>query len=177
MDKLYIIIPAYNEEANIKNVINNWYPIINKVQNDSKLVVIDDGSKDTTLEILKKEAKNKKDLVVLRKANSGHGGTILYGYRYGIYKGANYIFQTDSDGQTLPSEFKSFWDLRKSYDMVIGNRIHRQDGMSRILVSKVLKNILFLIFHVKIDDPNTPFRLMKAETLADYIKIILNYSR
>ena len=50
MDTLYIVIPAYNEEENIRQVINGWYPIIEKYNgNDkSKLVVIDDGSKDKT---------------------------------------------------------------------------------------------------------------------------------
>lgn len=49
MDKLYIIIPAYNEEENIKNVINEWYKVVDRVSKGSKLVVIDDGSKDNTL--------------------------------------------------------------------------------------------------------------------------------
>ena len=47
-DKLYIIIPAYNEESNIKQVIEDWYPIVEKYGGDgkSRLVIIDDGSKD-----------------------------------------------------------------------------------------------------------------------------------
>lgn len=170
MDKLYIIIPAYNEEENIRKVINDWYPIIESIGEGSKLVIIDDGSKDNTLAIIKSE--NKKDLVTLSKTNSGHGGAILYGYKYAIKHGADYIFQTDSDGQTLPSEFKEFWKIRKSYDMVIGNRNHRQDGLSRVLVSKVLKVILFLIFKVSVTDANTPYRLMRADSLKKYINLI-----
>lgn len=172
MDRLYIIIPAYNEEENIKNVINQWYPIIEKLQNDSKLVVIDDGSKDDTFKIISEEAKTKKNLVPITKANKGHGATILYGYKYAISEGADYIFQTDADGQTLPEEFALFWRLRDQYDMIIGNRTKREDGFSRVLVSKVLKSILFLIFGVSVADANTPFRLMKSESLKKYIKII-----
>ncbi len=172
MDKLYIIIPAYNEEENIKNVINEWYKVVDRVSKGSKLVVIDDGSKDNTLSILNEEAKNKKDLIVLSKPNSGHGATILYGYKYAIESGADYIFQTDSDGQTLTSEFKDFWNIRDDYDMVIGNRNNRQDGFLRILVSRVLRLILFLIFHVRVTDANTPYRLMNANTLKKYIDLI-----
>src|SRR5699024_5494022 len=102
MDKLFIIIPAYNEEENIKYVIKDWYPIIEKIGNDSKLLIINDGSKDHTLKIIEEEGKYRPDLMVLNKENSGHGGTILYGYQYGIKEKADYIFQTDSDGQTLP---------------------------------------------------------------------------
>ena len=93
-----------------------------------------------------------KDLICLSKPNSGHGATILYGYNYAIKQGADYIFQTDSDGQTLPSEFNQFWALRKQYDMLVGNRVRREDGISRVIVSKVLKTILWIIFRVSITD-------------------------
>ena len=49
MDKLYIVIPAYNEQDNIEQVINDWYPVIEKHNGNgqSRLIVIDDGSKDS----------------------------------------------------------------------------------------------------------------------------------
>lgn len=172
MDKLYIVIPAYNEEDNIKTVIDQWYKVVEEVGNDSKLVVIDDGSKDNTLELMNHEAEDKKDLICLSKPNSGHGATILFGYNYAIKQGASYIFQTDSDGQTLPSEFKQFWDLRKQYDMVIGNRSNREDGFFRVIVSKILKVLLMIIFRVSITDPNTPYRLMKTSRLKQFIGLI-----
>ena len=52
-DTLYIIIPAYNEQANILNVINQWYPVISahSANGTSRLVIIDDGSKDNTYSI------------------------------------------------------------------------------------------------------------------------------
>lgn len=172
MDKLYIIIPTYNEEANIKTVINQWYELIEEIGSGSKLVIINDGSKDNTLELMNLEAEGKKDLICLSKPNSGHGATILYGYNYAIKQGADYIFQTDSDGQTLPSEFNQFWALRKQYDMLVGNRVRREDGISRVIVSKVLKTILWIIFRVSITDPNTPYRLMKASSLKEIIGLI-----
>ena len=108
MDKLYIVIPAYNEEANIKKVIQDWYPIVEKAGNSSKLVIIDDGSKDSTYQMMLTEAKELNAFEPLTKPNGGHGATVLYGYEYALDKGADYIFQTDSDGQTLPEEF---WDF------------------------------------------------------------------
>ena len=86
----------------------------------SRLVVVDDGSRDNTHEILTSYARENPLLVPLTKENGGHGAAILYGYRYSIEHGADYIFQTDSDGQTLPEEFGQFWQRRKAYDMVIG---------------------------------------------------------
>jgi glycosyltransferase involved in cell wall biosynthesis len=66
----------------------------------------------------------------------GHGSAVLYGYRYAIKNNADYVFQTDSDNQTNPAEFEQFWQLRKKYDAVIGNRVHRQDGIQRIMVER-----------------------------------------
>lgn len=172
MDKLYIVIPAYNEEANIGSVIKDWYPVVEKIGNGSRLVIIDDGSKDATYRIMQEYAGKLNAFEPVTKPNGGHGATVLFGYHYAIDAGADYVFQTDSDGQTLPEEFWLFWERRKKYDLVIGHRRGRQDGISRIFVTKTLKLVLRLCFHVSITDANTPFRLMKADTLKEQIKLI-----
>lgn len=172
MDKLYIVIPAYNEQENIKQVIKDWYPVVEKTGKESRLVIIDDGSKDSTYQIMKKEAEHYPQFEPLTKANGGHGATVLYGYHYAVKQGADYVFQTDSDGQTLPEEFDKFWKLRKKYAMVIGHRKGRQDGFSRILVTKTLKLVCRICFHVTITDANTPFRLMQADILKENLKLV-----
>ena len=168
-DNVYIVIPAYNEEKNIKKVINDYSKIINKIKNDSKLIIIDDGSKDETYNIALKEAKKHKNVEILKKKNGGHGSALIYGYKYALKNKAAYIFQTDSDNQTNPEEFWEFWKNRNENDVIIGSRKKRKDGLSRIIVTKVLKYLLFLIFGVLVEDANTPFRLMKAKILQKYI--------
>ena len=172
MDKLYIIMPAYNEQDNIVNVIDQWYPVVEKIGNDSKLVIIDDGSKDNTYKIMSKLKGKKQLLIPLSKPNSGHGATILYGYRYAIKKNADYIFQTDSDGQTNPDEFWGFWEKRNEFDMLIGNRNNRKDGLSRIFVTRILKFVIHICFKCSVIDANTPFRLMSRETLKENLRYI-----
>ncbi len=174
MDNLYIIIPAYNEEENILQVIDDWYQVVEKHNENggSRLVVIDDGSRDLTGKILDDEAEKRTLLEVLHQENSGHGPAVMKGYKYAVEAGADYVFQTDSDGQTLASEFEPFWRQRERFDMVIGRRAGRMDGISRAAVSKVLSGILFAYFGVTAEDANTPFRLMKAEKLRDYLKYI-----
>lgn len=171
MDKLYIIIPAYNEAENIEACVNDWYPVVKKCDTDgeSRLVIINDGSKDNTLEILQKLAQTRPLLLPLTKPNGGHGATLLYGYNYAIQNHADYIFQTDSDGQTNPHEFEAFWKLRHEYDAVIGNRVVRGDGKDRKFVENTVCFLLRLIFGVKVQDANAPFRLMKTELVAKYI--------
>lgn len=174
MDKLFIIIPAYNEEENIRQVIDEWYAVVEKHNGggESRLVIIDDGSKDSTYSIMKEYAKERPLFQPITKPNGGHGATVLYGYHYALEHGADYVFQTDSDGQTLPSEFGPFWKQRQQYDMLIGWRKRREDGAARVFTTKVLKLVIRLCFGVNVRDANTPYRLMKAETLRKNIKLV-----
>lgn len=169
MDKLYIIIPAYNEEENIVSVANEWHRIIEKINKESRLLIIDDGSKDNTFSILNSLKDNLPQLLVVSKQNSGHGATVLYGYDYALKHEADYIFQTDSDGQTIPSEFWKFWQLRTDFSAIIGYRNQRKDGISRVFVTKILKFVLWCVFKLSIPDANTPFRLIKKDILKKYI--------
>jgi len=178
METLYIIMPAYNEAETIREVIKDWYPVVeNHIgggggKNNSRLVIIDDGSKDDTYRILCEEKEKRPYLTVLTKKNGGHGDTVLYGYEYALQNGASYIFQTDSDGQTKPEEFETFWKRRHRYDLVIGHRRNREDGILRVFVTKVLQIVVFLSLGVWVIDANTPFRLMHREKLNQYLKLI-----
>lgn len=116
--------------------------------------------------------EDKPNLIPITKPNGGHGTALLFGYKYAIEHGAEYIFQTDSDGQTLPEEFESFWRLRNEYDAVLGSRPNRKDGASRKFIELVLRCILRVIFGVNVPDANAPFRLMKAELLKKYLPMM-----
>ena len=171
METLYIIIPAYNESVNIRQCVEDWYPVVeaHNQNGKSRLVIINDGSKDDTYQILLELAKERPLLLPLTKENGGHGPTVLYGYRYAIENGSDFIFQTDSDGQTTPSEFELFWNKRNEYDAILGNRIVRGDGKQRKFVENVVCILLRLIFGVKVEDANAPYRLMRTQLVAKYI--------
>lgn len=173
-DTLYIVMPAYNEEANIESVVAEWYPILNFGDENSKMVISDGGSKDNTLEILYKLQEKYPKLVVLPRPGTDHGTKVILLYKYAIENGANWIFQTDSDGQTLPSEFEAFWNLRKEYDIVMGNRKKRGDGASRKFIENVLRGYLKVFFGVLVPDANAPFRLMKSEIVGKYLPLMPN---
>ena len=176
IQKLFIVMPAYNEADNIDDVVKQWHIIVaklNELGTESKLVIANDGSKDTTWEKLQQLSADYHFLVPLDKKNSGHGATLLYLYRYSLQNGADFIFQTDSDGQTVPDEFWNMWGgMENLYDFQIGYRNKRQDGWNRIFVTKVLKSVVKMTFNVSVTDANTPFRLMKSDSLKNIINLI-----
>ena len=171
---LYIVVPAYNESANIEKLVHDWYPIIEQHNGNgnSRMVIINDGSKDNTLSLLAEMAKKYPLLLPLNKENGGHGDTVLYGYRYALEHNADFIFQTDADGQTNPAEFEAFYQLTDTYDAVIGERAGREDGFGRVVIENVVRLLLRLIFHTSVPDANAPFRLMKASVLEKYMKLL-----
>lgn len=171
-NNVWLVIPAYNEEANIKNVVEQWYPVVEKISSDSRILVVNDGSKDRTQKKLLELQKKYPQLLVVEKENGGHGAAIRYGYDMALRAGAEYIFQTDSDGQTLPSEFWQLWMKRSNCGLLIGHRSQRQDGWQRVMVTKVLKLVLRVTFGVWVTDANTPFRLMHRGQLSEVLKEI-----
>lgn len=171
MESLYIVMPAYNEADNIEHVVREWYPIVEKynAEGRSKLLVFNDGSRDDTSAKGKELMQELPLFEMIDKTNSGHGPTLIYAYDYAIKAGADFIFQTDSDGQTNPEEFEAFWSMRNQYDGIFGERAVRGDGMSRAFVEKVVCLLLHLYFGIKVPDANAPFRLMKTEIVKKYL--------
>lgn len=175
-DILYMVMPAYNEEANIQNVLNQWYGVIADLNPKNKIVIVNDGSTDNTLTILRNYAKNHKQLQIIHTKNQGHGRALLLGYQYAVASGADYIFQTDSDGQTMPRMFHQLWNNRRKQILLIGYRKYRRDGLSRKIVTKVLRMILCLIFGHWMKDANCPYRLMDSHSLKQILTILPNNS-
>ena len=170
METLYIVMPAYNEEANIEATIREWYPILENKSDESRLVVADSGSFDRTHEILEHLKEIYPKLIILSNTKKEHGPKVIALYQFAIQNGADYVFQTDSDGQTNPLEFPAFWKLRKKKDAIIGVRTVRGDGFSRKIVEDVLCFILRIYFGVRVRDANAPYRLMTTEIIKKYIQ-------
>lgn len=116
MDKILIIIPAYNEADNIERVVDDI--IVNFPQYD--YVVINDGSTDDTRKICKRKKYNLLDLPV----NVGLAGAIQSGMKYANFWGYDYVIQIDGDGQHMPEYIEGMWEKMKetNCDIVIGSR-------------------------------------------------------
>lgn len=170
MDSLYIVMPAYNEEANIEKVIREWYPCLEGKAPESRLLVATSGSRDRTEEIVEGlRGGGFAQLEILHTCNQYHGPKCIALYDRAIKEHVDYVFQTDSDGQTNPAEFDAFWQMRDQYSAIFGRRDIRGDGQGRAFVEKVVCLLVRIFFGVKVPDANAPFRLMSTASLEKYL--------
>ena len=165
MLELKVIIPVYNEEGAISDVIQDWTDTLYSLKIDFEIYASNDGSKDQTLSILKDLAKNNDRLRVIDKQNSGHGPTILKGYKENL--DVEWLFQVDSDNELKANEFDKFWKERNDYDFLIGNRIQRNSPLPRVVTTAISRWVVGIFYRSRVKDVNAPFRLMRTSKFHD----------
>lgn len=167
---LALVMPVYNEAECIESVIRDWDSTLGTLGIKYRLLIYNDGSKDNTAEVLGC-FKNSQTVQVTNKPNSGHGPTILRGYRDGV-EVADWVFQCDSDGEMLAGGFADLWKKRDDYDALFGYRDERIQSQSRAFISFVSRLVVRLFFGKGVKDVNTPYRLIRSDILKPIIKNI-----
>lgn len=161
--KLLIVIPAYNEEECIERVVGQLveqYP-----QYD--YVVVNDGSKDRTADICRRNGYNLIDLPV----NLGLTGAFQTGLRYAYMQGYDYAIQFDADGQHRPEYIQPMLEkIQEGYDIVIGSRfVHQKKPQSmRMLGSRILGLAMRLSSGAKIKDPTSGMRMFSRRLIREF---------
>ena len=171
--ELTVVMPVYNEEEIIGEVVEGWSGELERLDIDFEIHVYNDGSKDNTLGVLNTyEAKNK-NVLVHDKSNTGHGPTILQGYREN--SSAEWVFQIDSDNEISTGFFEEFLERRKGFDFLIGRRVERQSPLSRRFMTSAARIIVTFLYGKGIFDVNCPYRLMRGQLLRELISEIPPY--
>lgn len=174
LSSLSILIPAYNDEATIDQVMKEAIAVGRHVAKKFEIVVVNDGSNDMTGSRLVSLAKNYKNIrVITHRTNQGYGRTIKELY----YAGRNdWLFTIPGDYQIGARELETilirFPELRdpkfresgKGRDLILGWRVRRNDPMNRLLSSWIYNTMLGLLFHITIHDVNS-VRLMRRAIL------------
>jgi len=156
--KILVIVPVYNEENSIKDVIFE----IRKYLEDAEIIVIDDGSNDNTAEYASKE----KTIVLSHPFNMGIGASFQSGCQFASIHGYDYIVRIDGDGQHDPSFIKDILEpLRKNEaDIVIGSRFLIKAGYKssfpRLIGIQLISFILSINRKNKVTDPTSGFCAM-----------------
>lgn len=108
MESLYIVMPAYNEQDNIRNVVEQWYPIVDRIGSNSRLVVADSGSTDDTHKVLEKLKNEKPRLEILSNTGKQHGPKVIALYKYAIGNGRIMYFKLIPMGRQTRRNFMTF---------------------------------------------------------------------
>ena len=167
------VMPAYNEEGNIDRVVADWTRELDRLFGDSyRLVVINDGSRDTTGNLLDMLAGKYSRLIVHHQVNQGHGNTVMNGYKLAVEMDTAYIFQTDSDDQFEATDFSKLWDRRHESKFILGFRQVRHDSVYRLWLSKTAVFLVMTLFSIRLKDSNVPYRLMEREFLKQLLPMI-----
>lgn len=161
--KKLIIIPAYNESANILNTVKS----IQEKAPDFDYVVINDCSKDNTLDILEKNDINHVALPV----NLGIGGAVQTGYKYALENGYDVAIQVDGDGQHDPAYLNLLLDtmLKNDADMVIGSRFIENKGFQSTFARRIgityFTKLIRSLTGETITDPTSGFRMANKDVI------------
>lgn len=168
--ELAVVIPAYNEAECIAHVVRAWCDEFERLSIDYHLSVFNDGSTDETEGALSVFSDDPR-VTVRSKPNSGHGPTILMGYRDAVER-AEWVFQCDGDDEMPPSSFESLWRIRSDYDALFGKRVEREQSRGRHLISAVSRVTVRLAYGGGVEDVNTPYRLMRSSFLRPIVAAI-----
>ena len=175
MVTLAVAMPVFNEADGIRETLSELNYVFKNVKEDVQFFIQDDQSTDNTVEIITRSAEEFGMKVFLENnpTNLGHGPTVINAYMRAIKSDAEVVLQLDSDGQFNPSELIKLLDsVRGGTDLAIGVRKSRVDPWFRILLTKSLRVLLFIRFRKYFEDPNSPIRAYKRETLSGLISQI-----
>lgn len=156
--KKIIIIPAYNEEANIERTVES----IKKSAHDFDYVIINDCSTDNTRKICEERKFNIVNLPI----NLGIGGAVQTGYKYAYENGYDVAVQVDGDGQHDPEFLNSMAEYLEKHnvDMVIGSRFIEKKGfqssVTRRMGIKFFSGLIKVLTGQTITDPTSGLRMI-----------------
>lgn len=169
LSSISIFMPAFNEEGNIATTIIDARNAARVVAQDYEIIVVNDGSRDRTGEVVLELAKNDPKIrLISHPQNRGYGAAVKTGLK-ACRK--DWIFFTDSDGQFHYDELPKFAKSAEGYDLVMGYRKKRMDPFHRVFVAQVLLKVWnFVLFGLTVRDVDCAFKLFKKE-VRDAIKL------
>ena len=162
--KVSVVLPAYNEEQSIGETIKE----IKKLHPDVEILVIDDGSTDSTSQ----EAIDAGATVMRHPHNIGNGAAIKTGLRYAS---GDWIIMMDADGQHKPADIEKLLEHKDDYDMVVGARSKgSKTSWHRDLANLFYNWLATYVTKYKIEDLTSGFRLVKNERVRKFIYLLPN---
>ena len=169
-----VILPVFNEESTISELVHEVVEILSKGNLDFEVVVVDDGSNDQTLDVLRDVKHNLPE--VLRVAhhlnNKGNGAALRTGIR--VARG-EVVVTMDADGQHSPTDILQLIELIPPYDLVIGARTENYQGSwYRNLANRFYNRFASWLSRTEVKDLTSGFRAMRRQAVLHFLPLFPN---
>ena len=171
IDSISIIIPSYNESENINEVYRRTLETIKKVNiKKYEIIFVENGSKDNSLELLKKiNSENKSVKVISLSRNFGYQSAIAVGLKYAEN---DYVCVMDGDLQDPPEIISKFVDkISKGYDVVYGIRIKRKASFIKNFFYNLFYEIYSKLSEIDVPKKAGDFCLMNQKVVKNIINL------
>jgi glycosyltransferase involved in cell wall biosynthesis len=156
---LSVFFPAYHDWGTIASQVLLAERVLRELTDDWEIIVVDDGSRDHTPQVLDELAKLCPELrVVTHPRNRGYGGALRSGFAAAR---KDWVFYTDGDAQYDVTELARLWERREGVDLVNGYKIARSDPLHRRVVGRLYHWIVKLAFRLDARDVDCDFRLIR----------------
>jgi glycosyltransferase involved in cell wall biosynthesis len=158
-----IVVPAYNEAENLEQVIPEIIKYISKIDSKFRIIIIDDGSTDDTVNTITALAKKHPSIVgESMPRNLGKAAVLKRGFTLADDLGGQIIIMMDADGQDNPAELETLiGKLDEGFDLVTGARYTRNDRFIKRTTSRLYNLTTSMILGVKGKDFNSGFKVMR----------------
>ncbi len=169
---LSVFFPAYNDSGTIASLVITAIQSASKLTPDYEVIVVNDGSSDSTGQILDELARLYPQVrIVTHTVNRGYGGALRSGF---AAASKEIIFYTDGDAQYDPSEVEALWQkMAPGTDLVNGFKISRADPLHRIIIGRIYHHTVKTLFGLHVRDVDCDFRLLRR-SIFDTVRLEKN---
>jgi glycosyltransferase involved in cell wall biosynthesis len=167
LESISAVFPAYNDAPTIAGLIDKTHKLLRGTGRDFEIVVVDDGSRDGTAQVLEQSLARHSDTlrVVRHEVNRGYGAALRSGFDAATKE---LVFYTDGDGQYDPAELPLLLArLTPEIGLVNGYKIKRHDPLYRIVVGKTYNAFVRFSFQLQVRDVDCDFRLIRRALLRE----------
>jgi len=179
MDKVAIIMPAYNEQKRIGTTLKAYSDFFNNIVKtkifDYGIVVVINNTTDKTEEIVKKFMKINKKIVYIDLLRGGKGYAVIEGFKIALERDFDYIGFVDADMATSPEELFEIIKETKKYDGAIADRylknseISPRPSVKRLIARRVFNFLIRTLLLVPFGDTQCGAKFFKREALEEVI--------
>ncbi len=170
ISSLSVFLPTFNEEENIASTVENVVKVLDSLKLDWEVLVINDGSKDKTEEVVKQlEKKYPNVRLVNHEVNKGYGHALKTGFKAAKYPWVAFV---DSDGQFDFEEIKLLLDKTDQADVILGCRLNRADPFQRRIFTWGWKMLAMVLLGLNVKDYSCGFKLIKKKVIEDISPIV-----